>query len=282
MSQMLPTYNFEWVEDISQFSEVFIKNYDEKSELDDILEIDVKHPEDIYELHGDLPFLSERKKLETVEKLATNLQDKTEYVTHIRNLKEALHHGLVLKSVHRAISFNQDERLKPYIKLNSKLRAEAKNEFKKDFLKLMNNTVFGKTMENQRKYRDIKLVTTEKKTNYLVSDPNYYTTKLFTKNLLAIEMNKRQITMNKPVYLELAILDISKIAMYEFWFDYIKLKFSERVKLCYIDTDSFIAHKKTEDVYKDISEDVEKRFETSNYEVDRPLLMGKNKKKLLV
>ena len=91
MSQMLPTYNFEWVEDISQFSEVFIKNYDEKSELDDILEIDVKHPEDIYELHGDLPFLSERKKLETVEKLATNLQDKTEYVTHIRNLKEALH-----------------------------------------------------------------------------------------------------------------------------------------------------------------------------------------------
>ena len=130
----------------------------------------------------------------------------------------------------------------------------------------MNNAVFGKTMENVRKHRGIKLVTTERRRNYLVSEPNYHTTNFFTENLLATEMKKTEITMNKPVYLALSILDLSKTAMYEFWYDYIKPKYGEKAKLCYMDTGGFIIHVKTDDNYKDIAEDVETRFDTWNYE----------------
>ena len=136
--------------------------------------------------------------------------------------------------------------------------------------------LFGKNMENVRKYGDIKLVTTEKRRNHLVSEPNYQTTKLFTEKLLAIEMKKTQIIMNKPAYLGLSILDLGKIVMYECWCDYVKPKYGEKARLCYMDTDSFIFHVKTNDIYKDIAEDIEKRFDTSNYEIDRPLPMGKN------
>ena len=162
--------------------------------------------------------------------------------------------------------------------MNTELRKKAKNDFEKDFFQLMNNAVFGKTVENVRKHRDIKLVTTDKRRNQLVSEPNYHTTKSFSENLLAIEMKKTKVKMNKPIYLGLSILEVSKILMYEFWFDYMKSKIGDNVKLCYMDTDSFLIHIKTEDFYKDIADDVEKRFDTSNYEVDRPFSTGKNKK----
>ena len=142
----------------------------------------------------------------------------------------------------------------------------------------MNNAVFGKTMENIRKHRGIKLVTTDKRRNQLVSEPNYHTTKWISDNLLAMEMRKTKVKMNKPVCLGLPILEISKTLMYEFWYDYMKPKYGDNVKLCYIDTDSFIMHIKIEDFYKDIANDVEKRFDTSNYEINRPLPTGKNKK----
>ena len=131
-------------------------------------------------------------KIEKVEKLVANLHDKTEYVIHIRNLKQALNHRLILKKVHRVIKFNQNAWLKSYIDMNTGLRKKAKNYFEKDFFKLMNNAVFEKTIENVRKNRDIKLVRTERRRNYLVSEPNYHTTKFFTKNLLAIEMKEKR------------------------------------------------------------------------------------------
>ena len=142
----------------------------------------------------------------------------------------------------------------------------------------MNNSVFGKTMENIRKHRDIKLVTTDKKRSQLVSEPNYHTINLFSEDLSIIEMKKTKVKMNKPIYLGLPILEISKILMYEFWYDYMKPKYGNKVKLCYMDTDSFIMNIKTNDFYEDIANDVENRFDTSNYEVNRPLLKGKNKK----
>ena len=142
----------------------------------------------------------------------------------------------------------------------------------------MNNTAFGKTMENVRKHRDMKLVTTYKRRNQLVTEPNYHTTKRFSENLLAIEMKKTKVKMNKPMHLGLSILEISKILIYEFWYDYMKPKYGDNVKLCYMDTDSFIIYIKTEDFYKDFADDVECKFDTSNYEVDRPLPAGKNKK----
>ena len=151
------------------------------------------------------------------------MYNKNNYVVHIRSLKHALNHGLILKKVHRVIQFNQEAWLKEYIDMNTKLRKQAKNDFEKDFIKLMNNSVFGKTMENVRKHRDIKLATSDKRRNQLVPEPNYHITKWFSEKLLAIEMKKIKVKMNKPVYLGLSILEISKTLMYEFWYDYIKL-----------------------------------------------------------
>ena len=162
--------------------------------------------------------------------------------------------------------------------MNIELRKLAKNDFEKDFFKLMNNSVFGKTMENIRKHRDIKLVTIDKKRSKLVSEPNYHTINLISEDLPIIEMKKTKVKMNKPIYLGLSILEISKILMYEFWYDYMKPKYNDDVKLCYMDTDSFIMNIKTNDFYEDIASDVENRFDISNYEVNRTLPTGKNKK----
>ena len=131
-------------------------------------------------------------KIKKFGKLVTNLHDETEYVIHIIGLKQALNHGLILKKVHRVIKFNQNAWLKPYIDIDTKLRQKAKNNFEKDFFKLMNNSVFAKTMENVRKNRNIKLVITERARNYLVSELNYHTAKFFTENLLATEIRKIQ------------------------------------------------------------------------------------------
>ena len=154
------------------------------------------------------------------------------------------------------IKFNHKARLKSYNDMNTNVRQKSKNNFEKEFFKLMNNADFGKTMENVRKHRNTKLETTKRSRNYLVSEPNYHTTKFFTKNVLAIEMRKTQIVMNKPVYLGLSILDQSKTVMHEFWRDYVKPKYGENAKHYYIDTDSFIVHVKTDDIYKDIAKDV--------------------------
>ena len=133
-------------------------------------------------------------------------------------------------------------------------------------------------MVNARKQRDIKLVTTKKGRKYLVAEPNYYTTKFFTEGFLATEMRKCQILVNKPVYLGLSILDLRKTVTYDFLYDYVNAKYGENVKICYMDTDGFILHEKTNDIYKYITEDVEARFDTSSYELDRPILKLKMKK----
>ena len=202
-----------------------------------------------FSLHSDFSFLPERKKIEKCDKLVCNIQYKEKYVVHIRALKQVLNHRLILKNIHRVIQFNQEAWLKPYIDMNTKKRKEAKNEFEEDFFKLMNNAVFGKTMENVRKHRDIKLVRTDKRRNRLVSEPNYHTTKYFSENLLEIEMKKTNVKINKPAYLGISILDIRKPLMYEYWYDFIKPKYRDRAKLCYSDTDSFIIHIITENFY---------------------------------
>ena len=143
------------------------------------------------------------------------------------------------------------------------MKIDKCNDFENDFFKLMNNAVFEKTMEN---VRDIKLVTTDKIRSKLVSEPNYHTINLISENLSVIEMKKTKVKMNKPIYLGLSILEISKIFMYEFWYDYMKPKYGDNVKLCYMDTDSFIINIKTDDFYKDIANDIGKGFDTSNYD----------------
>ena len=231
----------------------------------------------MHKLHNDMPFLPERMKVNKTQKLVCNLHDKKKYIVHISILKQALDHGLKLKKVHRVIEFNQEAWLKKYIDINTDLRKKTSNDFEKDFFKLMNNAVFGKTMENLRKHRDIKLVKTDCKRNKLVSEPNYHTMKLIEKNLSIIEMKKVKVKMNKPIYLGLSILEISKTAIYEFWYNYMKRKYGDMVKLCYTDTNSLVMNIETKNFYKNIAKDVEERFDTSNYGFDRSLPKGKNK-----
>ena len=197
----------------------------------------------------------------------------------MRALKQALNHGSILKKVHRVIKFNQRAWLKPYIDMNTNKRKEEKNEFEKNVFKLMINSVFGKTMENLRKHRHIKLVTTDEKRSKLVSEPNDHTTKRFSENWLEIKMKKTKVKMNKPVYIGMSVLDISKTLMYKLWYDCMKPKYEDRAKLCYTDTDSLIIYIITEDFFEDIVGDVKIWFDTSNYDENdkRPLPVGMNK-----
>ena len=211
MSKKLPTNGFKWINNNETaepsakhvINEDFVKNYNENNDKGYILEVDVKYPKRLHELHSDLPFLSERMEVNKCRKLICNVFNKKKYVVHINALKQALNHGLKLKKIHRVIEFNQEAWLKPYFDMNTELRKAAKNDFEKDLFRLMNNSVFGKTMENIRKHRDIKLVTTDKKRSKLVSEPNYHTINLISEDLSIIEMKKTKVKMNKPIYLSL-------------------------------------------------------------------------------
>ena len=162
MSEKLLVNGFKWL-DNDKINEEFIKNHNENYKKGYILEVDVKYHKKLHNLHSDLPFLPERMEINKCKKLVCNLYDKKKYVVHIKSLKQAINHGLKLKKIHRIIEFNQEAWLKLYIDMNTELRKLARNDFEKDLFKLMNNSVFGKTMENIRKHRDIKLVTTDKK-----------------------------------------------------------------------------------------------------------------------
>ena len=193
-----------------------------------------------------------------VEKLVPNLRDKKNYVIHIRALDQALKHGLVLERIHRVIEFNQYPWMKTYLDFNTKLRMAAANDFVKDFVKLMNNAIFGKTMENIRKHRNFKLVTSEAQYLKTVMKPNFKSGVRFDENLMGCEMGRIKVNKNKTVYLGQAILDLSKIVMYEFHYDYMAQKYSfnrfhSRLRLCYMDTDSLVYRIQTEDFYEDIS-----------------------------
>ena len=211
MGKKLPIDSFRWIINFKKFTSEFIRNYDENEDTGYLLEVDIEYPKNLHDPHRDLPFPAIKK-----EKLLTTLEDKEKYVVHITTLKQALHHSLILKKVHRVISFRQEAWLKQYIHKSTELRQTAKNEFEKDFFKLMNNAVFGKTMENVRSRRDVKLVVTEERRKKLVSEPNYDSCKHFSESLMAIEMRKTEVLMDKPIAVGQAILDISKTLMYEF------------------------------------------------------------------
>ena len=256
-----------------------IKNYDENNKYGALLEVDIEYPKELHILHRDLPFLAERKVINKTSKLITSFENKKEYVIHIAALKQALNHGLKLKKVHKVIKYRQVTWMKSYIDKNTKLRKESKNEFDKGFYKLMNNAVYGKTMENLRNHRDIRLVTTNARRKQLVSQPNYHTCKRFSGNLIAIELRKTKVYMNKPIYIGEAVLDISKTLMHIFFYDYLKPKYGDKVKLCDMNTDSFIFYVETNYFYKDISNDVVEWFDTSDYnENDDRITTGINKK----
>ena len=258
MSKPLPTHGFEWM------IEEDLKNW---KSMPCILEVDLKYPQKLHDLHNDYPLAPERLTINKVEKLIPNLNDKTKYVIHHETLKLYLSLGLKLTKIHRGITFEESAWLKPYIDLNTQLRAKASNDFEKDFFKLMNNSVFGKTMENIRNRVDIRLVTRESQAKKLTSKPNYQHHTIFSKNLAAVHMKKVSLYFNKPVYLGMSSM-------------YIKPKYGERAKLLFTDTDSLAYEIETEDFYREISSDVKSKFDTSNYPKNHPsgILTGVNKK----
>jgi hypothetical protein len=271
MSQKMPTHRFKWM------NESEIENWKKHP---CILEVDLEYPTQYHNLHNDYPLAPERLTIRGVEKLVPNLRNKTKYVVHHETLKAYEGLGLRITKVHRAIKFEESAWMKQYIDLNTQLRTVAKNDFEKDFFKLMNNSVFGKTMENIRNRVDIQLVTTEKKAKKLISKPNYKSRTIFSENLVAVHMEKTKLTHDKPIYLGMSILDLSKNLMYDFHYDYVKTKWGEKAKLLFTDTDSLMYEIETEDFYEDIKEDIHTRFDTSNFPKDHSsnVETGANKK----
>ena len=278
MSQPLPTHGFEWVENITKTQVLNILEGNSKKGY--IFDVDLIYPKHLWEKHNDYPLAPELLKVNGVEKLICHFKPRTNYVLHYKNLKQYLNMGLKLKAVNRALSFEQSPWMEPYIRKNTELRKTAANSFEKDFFKLMNNSVFGKTIENIRKRQNIKLVDNRKTALKLSKKPNFERVTIFDKNLIAAHMKKTEVYFNKPVYVGQAILDLSKTLMFDFHYNYIKDKYDTKSDLLFTDTDSLMYQIQTEDFYKDISNDVESKFDTSDYPQSHPsgIPTGLNKK----
>ena len=293
MIQKLPTGDFRWIKSPEYIN---LDSYDENSSKGLILEVSLEYPKELHSLHNDYPLAPEKitvgeemlsdycqmiKSNEGIKtgqmgKLIPNLRDKEKYVLHYRNLQLYLSLGLKLKKIHRALQFSQSNFLAKYINFNTQKRAKAKNAFEKDFFKLANNAVFGKTMENKRKRCNIQLVADPERMLRLAARPTYVSHKIFHENLVAVHYRQPKLVMDKPCYLGMCILDLSKTIMYDFHYNYIKKKYPD-AKLLFTDTDSLCYHIRTEDIYSDFIADRE-RFDNSDYPSDSKFYFSENKK----
>ena len=279
MSQPLPTDGFKWIKP----ENVKLKNYNKDSKKGILLEVDLDYPKELHNIHNDYPLAPEKRAINKeelsayckrigkiygqVSKLVTILYKKKNYVVRYENLKLYLSLGMKLKKIHRVLEFNQSKQLKQYIDFNTRKRTNAKNAFEKDFSKLMNNSVYGKTVENLRKRVDVRLITDEKKLIKWVSKPTYVSSKIFNKNLVAVHKVKEVLTLNRPAYVGMCILELSKTLMYDFHYNIIKKKYGKKAKLLFTDTDSLMYEITTKDVYKDLYgiEEVKNLFDNSEY-----------------
>lgn len=273
MSQMLPTSDFQWLSEQEKI-DLDVMSIKEDSSEGYVFEVDIYYPQELHDKHSDLPFLAEQIIPPTgtskIPKLIPNLNDKRKYVIHYRTLQQAIQNGLIVMQTHRVLKFKQSAWLKKYIDFNTELRNKATTKFGKDLFKLLNNAVFGKTMENIENRKDIRLVTHwENKgkkigAKSLIARPNFKTSSIFTENLVAIHMGRLKLTYNKPIYIGFCILDLSKTVIYDFFYNFVKTKFGTNASLLYTDTDSLILKVYTDDFYQVIAENPEK-FDTSNY-----------------
>ena len=296
MSQYLPTGNFKWLSQ-KKIEKTNLGKYTDNNNKGLILEVDLEYPQELHNLHNDFPLGPEKIKVAKdmlsdyckkiaekfnissglVHKLIPTLNDKEKYILHYRNLQLYLSLGLKLKKIHRVLEFDQSPWLKQYIDFNTQKRTFAKNNFEKDFFKLMNNSVFGKTMENIRKRVDVRLVTSKEKLLKLSSKPTYVSSKIFNENLVAVQKIKETLTMNRPAYIGMCILDLSKTLMYDFHYNYIKQNYGNKAKLLFTDTDSLTYEIETTDAYLDFWNDKDK-FDNSDYPENSPYFNKTNKK----
>ena len=299
MSKPLPKSGFKWKRVMPTEEEILNKKENAKKGW--ILEVDLEYPADLHKEHNSYPLAPEKKvvkkenmsdyqknlikeldlKIPNSNKLLLTLEDKNDYVVYYENLKFYLKQGMKLKRVKRALEFEQECWMEPYIRMNTEFRKQASNDFEKNFYKLMNNSVFGKTMENLRKRVDIRIVRSNEKDKIrkLVASPLYARHVIFTNDLVGIDMHKSRLLLNKPVYTGMTILDKSKILMYDFFYNHLKKQYGEKCELLYTDTDSLLLKIETEDVYKDIKAN-ENFYDTSDYPKEHPLHSTVNKKVL--
>ena len=276
MSQKLPTHGFKWI-DVNK-SKVLKLLEKKDTNRSFIFEVDLDYPKSLWDSHNDYPLAPDRVKGH--DKLICSFLPKTHYVVHYKNLKQYLQEGMILKKVHRGIKFYQSSWMEPYIRKNTDLRKTASSSFEKDFFKLMNNSVFGKTIENIRKRQNVILVDDRKLANKLSSKPNFERATIFDENLVAVHMTKTEVYFNKPIYVGQAILDLSKTLMFDFHYNYIRKKYDNKAELLFTDTDSLMYLIQTDDFYYDINKDVKKKFDTSDYPENHPsgIKTGVNKK----
>ena len=296
MSQKLPEKEFDWLTE-QQLQDFDVTQFPDDAETGYILEVDLEYPAEIHDLHNDLPVAPEQRKVGEDElsaystelktklnlkgrpqpKLVPNLYNKTKYVIHYVNLKQYMRLGVRLLRIHRGIEFHQSFWLKKYISLNTEKRKQARNAFEKDFFKLLNNSIFGKTMENVRGRTNLELVHEERRLKKITAKPNFNRVHIFNEDLTAAHCLSTKIELNKPIYVGFAILDLSKTLMYDFHYGYIKTKYGDNAQLCFTDTDSLLYDVKTADIYQDMAEDADK-FDTSDYPTDHFLHSLANKK----
>ena len=292
MSKYLPYEKFEWVKNIDELN---IMSINEKSEVGYILEVDLKYPKELHELHNDYPLAPEKFavtndvlsnycksiadkyeiKIGDTKKLIPNLGNKNKYIVHYRNLQLYLSLGMKLTKTHRVLQIKQSDWRKKYIDFNTKKRMSATNDFEKDFFKLIINSVYGKTMENLRKRIDVRFVNNKNDFLKYTSRPTYVNHKLFNKNFAAIHEVKPVLILNKPIYVGLTVLDLSKWLMYDFHYNFNKKNFS--AKLLFTDTDSLTYEIKSENVYKEFYK-CKNLFDFSNYSKDSTFFNDTNKK----
>ena len=284
MSQPMPTGDFYWLDEGQMKNIDWIKQTEDQ-DFGYFVECDLEYPQQIHDQHNDYPMAPERFPIEFtllsesqvalrrnyampkssgVVKLVPNLLPKQKYTVHYLNLKFYLEHGMKLGKVHRVIGFRQSRWLAPYIKKNQDLRAASKNEFEKEFFKLMNNSVYGKTCENLKKRSDIRLLIDEAKTKKLVEKPHCLAYRIFAENLMGVNMMKIKVLIDKPFYVGFAVLELSKLHMYRFHYDYMTPKYGPRAKLLFTDTDSLMYVIETEDAYKDMYEN-RQLFDLASY-----------------
>ncbi|XP_066600092.1 uncharacterized protein [Prorops nasuta] len=266
MSQPLPTHGFRWNENVNNLD---ISNIPIDSPEGYILEVDLEYPSMLHDKHSDLPFCPVRDAPPGTrqKKLLATLENKERYVIHYRALQQCMRNGVVLKHIHRVLGFQQSTWLRKYIDLNTSLRAASKNEFEKNLFKLMNNAVFGKTMENVRNRVDVRLVSrweVRYGTEAMIAKSNFHSRTIFSENLVTIELTKLAAKFDKPIYVCMSILDISKTCLYDFHYDYMLSTFGSKCKALYTDTDSLIYSIECDDIYTIMRENLA-RFDKSDY-----------------
>ncbi|KAF4521845.1 hypothetical protein B566_EDAN003719 [Ephemera danica] len=284
MCHALPTGNFKLTRlnvEIDEFDLEKLKKMKKDDCRGCILEVDVEYPGSLHDSHSDFPFLPENKVPPGGKhsKLVTTLDEKKHYVIHYLALQQAIAHGLKITHVHSILEFDQSPFLKPYIDLNTEMRKKASNNFEKDFYKLMNNAVYGKTMENVRKRMDLELVLDSKRLAKCIASMYFKDRVIYSENMSAVHFHKKKVVLDKPTYVGMAILDISKTLMYDFHYETMVPMYGNKLSLLYMDTDSFVYEIRTDDFYKDM-ETISHRMDTSDYPKDHQLYSETNKKVL--